>query len=65
MEDSVSSNRPLAINETEGLAIALERVMSHVYNSYPDARNYIAEAIEWYDDNQERVSEQQSGNYSK
>ena len=56
----MSDARPLlAINETEGVAILLERVLSYVYNSFPDARQFIAESIEWHDENQVKVWERQ------
>ena len=57
--DGVPTSRPLAINETEGLAIVLERVVAHLYNNYPGARSYVAESIEWYDENQENIWERQ------
>lgn len=56
-ERNETSKIPNAINETEGLAIVLERIVAHFYNNYPDARKYIAESIEWYDDRQGKVWE--------
>ena len=54
-----TSKIPDAINETEGLAIALERIVAHFYNNYSDARKHVAESIGWHDDRQEKVWERE------